>query len=134
MPRGRLHASPRVVGGPRPARARERRQCATIGGSGSGDDGRARARQRGGAPPRRRPPASVATNHPPQHTLTPPPRPPLLPHPPQEFKPSDFGWHKTKIAQLLTVKRERTLAAGVSKRDARAAEKRDKVAAGFGQF
>lgn len=52
----------------------------------------------------------------------------------QEFKPSDFGWHKTKIAQLLTVKRERTLAAGVNKRESRRAEKAEKVAAGFGQF
>ena len=52
----------------------------------------------------------------------------------QEFKGSDFGWHKTKIAQMLTVKRERELAEGVSKRDSRAAEKRAKVEAGFGQF
>ena len=60
--------------------------------------------------------------------LTPPKQPQ------QEFKGSDFGWHKTKIAQMLTVKRERELAEGVSKRDSRAAEKRAKVEAGFGQF
>lgn len=66
--------------------------------------------------------------------------PVFLPRPPphtthsQEFKPSDFDWHKTKIAQLLTVKRERTLAAGVNKRESRRAEKAEKVAAGFGQF
>jgi hypothetical protein len=52
----------------------------------------------------------------------------------QEFKGSDFGWHKTKIAQMLTIKRERELAEGVSKRDSRAAAKRAKVDAGFGQF
>ena len=39
-----------------------------------------------------------------------------------------------QIAQLLTIKRERTLAAGVGKRDARKAEKKEKVDAGFGQF
>jgi len=52
----------------------------------------------------------------------------------QEFKASDFGWHKTKIAQMLTIKREREIEQGVSKRDSRAAEKRAKVEAGFGQF
>ena len=52
----------------------------------------------------------------------------------QDFKGSDFGWHKTKIAQMLTIKRERELAEGVSKRDSRAAEKRTKVEAWFGQF
>lgn len=54
--------------------------------------------------------------------------------PKQEFKASDFGWHKTKIAQMLTIKREREIEQGISKRDSRAAEKRAKVEAGFGQF
>jgi hypothetical protein len=35
---------------------------------------------------------------------------------------------------MLTIKRERELAEGVSKRDSRSAEKRAKVEAGFGQF
>ncbi|KAK9806382.1 hypothetical protein WJX72_012269 [[Myrmecia] bisecta] len=52
----------------------------------------------------------------------------------QEFKPSDFGWHQTKIAQLLTVKREREIEQGITKREARAAEKRTNVQEGFAQF
>jgi len=55
----------------------------------------------------------------------------------QEFKASDFGYYKTKVAQLLTVAREQKLAeAGPSlkPRTLKAEEKRQKVAAGFPQF
>lgn len=40
----------------------------------------------------------------------------------------------SQVAQLLTILRERTVAAGVSKRDARKAETKEKVAAGFGNM
>lgn len=56
-------------------------------------------------------------------------RPPTVPRPPSPPYPTP-----PQIAQLLTIKRERTLAAGVGKRDARKAEKKEKVDAGFGQF
>ncbi|BDA41147.1 probable 50S ribosomal protein L29, chloroplastic [Coccomyxa sp. Obi] len=50
----------------------------------------------------------------------------------QPFKPSDFGYHQTKIAQLLTISREREIEQGISLRQARKTEKNKLVAAGFG--
>ncbi|QDZ21609.1 ribosomal protein L29 [Chloropicon primus] len=41
----------------------------------------------------------------------------------QEFKPHEIKVHKKKVAQLLTVKREREIEQGVSKRESRRAEK-----------
>lgn len=41
----------------------------------------------------------------------------------EEYKPSDMKALKKKVAQLLTVRREKELALGVSKREAQAAEK-----------
>eukprot|EP00465_Bigelowiella_longifila_P014591 CAMPEP_0185252450 /NCGR_PEP_ID=MMETSP1359-20130426/1532_1 /TAXON_ID=552665 /ORGANISM="Bigelowiella longifila, Strain CCMP242" /LENGTH=161 /DNA_ID=CAMNT_0027834613 /DNA_START=46 /DNA_END=531 /DNA_ORIENTATION=+ len=37
----------------------------------------------------------------------------------REVKPSDFGLHKKKIAQLKTIQREREIANGVGKRESR---------------
>ncbi|KAK9789961.1 hypothetical protein WJX73_005915 [Symbiochloris irregularis] len=52
----------------------------------------------------------------------------------EAFKPSDVHWNKKKIAQLLTVKREREVEKGVSRRESRLIQKRKNVALGFGQF
>jgi hypothetical protein len=42
---------------------------------------------------------------------------------PQDYKPSDYRALKRKVAQLLTVKRERELAAGVDRRASKSAER-----------
>ena len=115
--------SARIAAIPHRHGARERCQCANSGEGGEAGE----AEGRGGG---KRQGATTAAPDPVKNQ----PHPPFPPSPPQEFKPSDFGWHKKKIAQLLTVKRERTLAAGVTKRESRKAEKAEKVAAGFGQF
>ena len=41
----------------------------------------------------------------------------------QEFKPHEFKMYKKKVAQLLTVKREKEIEQGISKRESRRAEK-----------
>lgn len=41
----------------------------------------------------------------------------------QDYKPSDYRALKRKVAQLLTVKRERELAAGVDRRASKAVER-----------
>ena len=40
----------------------------------------------------------------------------------------------SQVAQLLTILRERTVAAGVTKRESRAAEAKEKLVAGFGNM
>ena len=59
-----------------------------------------------------------------------PPRLAPIPHALTSFSLS----LSSQVAQLLTILRERTVAAGVSKRDARKAETKEKVAAGFGNM
>lgn len=63
---------------------------------------------------------------------------PLLSIPPvscmQEWKPSDYKALKRKVAQLLTVRRERELAQGVDRRASKAAERQKLVEAGLGKF
>ena len=50
------------------------------------------------------------------------------------YQPAQYGAMKKRIAQLLTIKRERDIEQGVDKRDSRAAEKRRLVEAGLAQF
>eukprot|EP00884_Botryococcus_braunii_P018850 jgi/Botrbrau1/5649/Bobra.55_1s0037.1 len=50
------------------------------------------------------------------------------------FAPHEFGWNERKIAQLLTIKRERQLAEGISRREALKLERKEKLALGFGNF
>lgn len=52
----------------------------------------------------------------------------------QEWKPSDYKALKRKVAQLLTVRRERELAQGVDRRASKAAERQKLVEAGLGKF
>ncbi|PRW60985.1 50S ribosomal chloroplastic [Chlorella sorokiniana] len=52
----------------------------------------------------------------------------------EEWKPSDYKALKRKVAQLLTVRRERELAQGVDRRASKAAENRRLVEAGLGKF
>lgn len=52
----------------------------------------------------------------------------------EDFKPAQYGDLRSRVAQLLTIKREREIAAGVSKREARAAEKRFLAEAGLGRL
>ncbi|KAK9841745.1 hypothetical protein WJX81_000253 [Elliptochloris bilobata] len=52
----------------------------------------------------------------------------------QAYKSSEFGWNSRKIAQLLTIKRERELVEGISKRESRRKDKKEKLALGFGNF
>jgi len=46
----------------------------------------------------------------------------------QEFKPHEMKAYKKKVAQLLTVKREREIEQGVSKRESRRKEKTEALA------
>jgi large subunit ribosomal protein L29 len=52
----------------------------------------------------------------------------------EDFKPAQYGDLRSRVAQLLTIKREREIAAGVSKREARATEKRFLAEAGLGRL
>jgi ribosomal protein L29 len=52
----------------------------------------------------------------------------------EEYQPAQYRALKKRVAQLLTIQRERTVDAGVSLREARAAEKRMMVEAGLRQF
>ncbi|KAL4452772.1 hypothetical protein ABPG75_008434 [Micractinium tetrahymenae] len=52
----------------------------------------------------------------------------------EEWKPSDYKALKRKVAQLLTVRRERELAQGVDRRASKAAERQKLVEAGLGKF
>jgi len=52
----------------------------------------------------------------------------------EEYKPAQYADLRTKVAQLLTIKREREIEQGIDKRDARAMEKRRLVEAGLGRF
>jgi ribosomal protein L29 len=52
----------------------------------------------------------------------------------EEYQPAQYKALRKRVAQLLTIQRERSVAEGVSTRDARAAEKRRLVEAGLGQF
>lgn len=52
----------------------------------------------------------------------------------EAFKPSDFVWHKKKIAQLLTVKRQKEIENGIDLRASRRTQKKKNVEAGFPQF
>ncbi|EFN51414.1 hypothetical protein CHLNCDRAFT_140968 [Chlorella variabilis] len=51
-----------------------------------------------------------------------------------DWKPSDYKALKRRIAQLLTVRRERELAAGMDRRASKAGERRKLVDAGLGKF
>ena len=52
----------------------------------------------------------------------------------EEFKPSEFSRVKLTVAQLLTVKREREVEQGISKRESRNIQRRKMVEAGLGKF
>ena len=52
----------------------------------------------------------------------------------EEYQPAQYKALRKRVAQLLTIKRERSLAEGVTRREARAAERRQKVEAGLRQF
>lgn len=52
----------------------------------------------------------------------------------EEYKPAQYKALRRRIAQLLTIKRERAVEEGVSRREFRAAEQRRLVEAGLGQF
>jgi ribosomal protein L29 len=52
----------------------------------------------------------------------------------EEYQPAQYKALRKRVAQLLTIQRERTVEEGVSRRDARAAEKRKMVEAGLRQF
>lgn len=52
----------------------------------------------------------------------------------ESYKPAQYLALRKKIAQLLTIKREREIEQGVNSRESRAAEKRRLVEAGLAQF
>jgi len=52
----------------------------------------------------------------------------------EEYKPSQYSALRKRVAQLLTIKREREIEQGIDKRDSRAAEKQRLVEAGLAQF
>ncbi|KAL4420928.1 hypothetical protein ABPG77_001411 [Micractinium sp. CCAP 211/92] len=52
----------------------------------------------------------------------------------EDWKPSDYKALKRKVAQLLTVRRERELAQGIDRRASKAAERQKLVEAGLGKF
>ena len=52
----------------------------------------------------------------------------------EEYQPAQYRALRKRVAQLLTIQRERTLQEGVTLREARAAEKRKMVEAGLRQF
>ncbi|KAL4539348.1 hypothetical protein Ndes2437B_g02271 [Nannochloris sp. 'desiccata'] len=52
----------------------------------------------------------------------------------EAYRPAQYTATRKRIAQLLTIRRERDIEQGVDRRAARAAEKRLLVEAGLGQF
>jgi hypothetical protein len=52
----------------------------------------------------------------------------------EEYQPAQYKALRKRVAQLLTIQRERGLQEGVTLREARAAEKRMLVEAGLRQF
>jgi len=52
----------------------------------------------------------------------------------EEYQPAQYKALKKRVAQLLTIQRERTIAEGVSRREAQAVERRQKQEAGLRQF
>ena len=52
----------------------------------------------------------------------------------EDYKPAQYKAMRKRVAQLMTIRRERELVEGVTKREARAAEKRRLVEAGLSQF
>lgn len=52
----------------------------------------------------------------------------------EEYQPAQYKALRRRVAQLLTIQRERTLEQGVTKREARALERRTLVEAGLRQF
>ena len=80
------------------------------------------------------PGASAARHSPPRSPLTLLPACPWPPSAPQDWKPDAYKALKRKISQLLTVKRERELAAGVDRRASKSAERAKLIEAGLGRF
>ncbi|KAI8103736.1 hypothetical protein M9435_006264 [Picochlorum sp. BPE23] len=52
----------------------------------------------------------------------------------EEYQPAQYKALRKRVAQLLTIQRERTLEQGVTRREARALERRTLVEAGLRQF
>jgi large subunit ribosomal protein L29 len=52
----------------------------------------------------------------------------------EEYKPAQYQETRKNIARLLTIKREREVAEGVSRRESLRAERRKLVDAGLGNF
>eukprot|EP00890_Picochlorum_soloecismus_P001640 jgi/Picsp_1/2477/NSC_00710-R1_50s ribosomal protein l29 len=52
----------------------------------------------------------------------------------EEYQPAQYKALRKRVAQLLTIQRERTVAEGVSRREAQALERRQKQEAGLRQF
>lgn len=52
----------------------------------------------------------------------------------EEYQPAQYKALRKRVAQLLTIQRERTVAEGVSRREAQAVERRQKQEAGLRQF
>lgn len=52
----------------------------------------------------------------------------------EEYQPAQYRALRKRVAQLLTIQRERSVEEGVTLREARAAEKRKMVEAGLRQF
>jgi ribosomal protein L29 len=52
----------------------------------------------------------------------------------EEYKPAQKAALRQRVAQLLTIKREREIEAGIDRREALATEKRRLVEAGLGKF
>lgn len=52
----------------------------------------------------------------------------------EEYKPAQYKALRKRVAQLLTIKREREIVSGITKRQSRKLEKQKLVEAGLGQF
>jgi len=52
----------------------------------------------------------------------------------EEYKPAQYQELRRRVAQLLTIKREREIEQGIDKREARAIEKRRLTEAGLGRL
>lgn len=52
----------------------------------------------------------------------------------EAYQPAQYSALKKRVAQLMSIKREREIVAGVDRRDSKAAEKRRMVEAGLSQF
>ena len=52
----------------------------------------------------------------------------------EEYKPAQYQELRQRVAQLLTINRERQILEGIDKREARAIEKRTLTEAGLGRF